>query len=42
MPCHHTLEEYLTAYLEQTGITEDGKGPLLRTIERGTGQLTRA
>ena len=41
MPCHHTLEEYLTAYLEQTGIMEDGKGPLIRTIGRGTGQLTR-
>jgi len=41
MPCHHTLEEYLTAYLEQTGIMEDGKGPLFRTIGRGTGRLTR-
>ncbi len=41
MPCHHSLEEYLTAYLEQTGITEDGKGPLFRTIGRGTSQLTR-
>ncbi|HKN10308.1 MAG TPA: tyrosine-type recombinase/integrase [Pseudomonadota bacterium] len=41
VPCHHTLEEYLTAYLEQTGIMEDGKGPLFRTIGRGTGQLTR-
>ena len=41
MPRHHTLEEYLTAYLEQTGIMEDGKGPLFRTIGRGTGQLTR-
>ena len=41
MPCHHSLEEYLTAYLEQTGIMEDGKGPLFRTIGRGTSQLTR-
>ena len=39
MPCHHSLEEYLTAYLEQTGIGEDGKGPLFRTIGRGTTQL---
>ena len=39
--CHHSLEEYLTAYLEQTGIGEDGKGPLFRTIGRGTTQLTR-
>ncbi len=41
MPCHHSLEEYLTAYLEQTGIMEDGKGPLFCTIGRGTSQLTR-
>ena len=41
MPCHHSLEEYLTAYLEQVGITEDGKGPLFRTIGRGTSKLTR-
>src|SRR5882724_7404886 len=25
LPCHHNLETYLTAYLEQTGIMEDGK-----------------
>lgn len=41
MPCHHSLEEYLTAYLEQTSIKEDSKGPLFRTIGRGTGRLTR-
>ena len=41
MPCHHSLEEYLTAYLEQTGIMQDGKGPLFRTIGRGTAVLTR-
>lgn len=41
MPCHHTLEEYLTAYLDGTGIVEDGKGPLFRTIGRGTALLTR-
>jgi site-specific recombinase XerD len=41
MPCHHSLEEYLTAYLEQTGIMEDGKGPLFRTVGRGTARLTR-
>lgn len=40
MPCHHNLEAYLTAYLEQTGIMEDGKGPLFRTIGRGTSRLT--
>ena len=41
MPCHHTLDEYLHAYLDGTGIAEDAKGPLFRTIRRGTGKLTR-
>ena len=41
MPCHHTLEEYLHAYLDGTGIGGDPKGPLFRTIGRGTGRLTR-
>ena len=41
MPCHHSLEEYLTAYLERTGVMEDAKGPLFRTIGRGTARLTR-
>jgi len=43
MPCHHLLEEYLHVYLVQSGIEGDPKGPLFRTIGRGTGQLsTRA
>ena len=41
MPCHHCLEEYLTAYLDGAGIADDAKGPLFRTIGRGTAQLTR-
>ena len=41
MPCHHNLESYLHAYLDQTGIREDAGGPLFRTIGRGTRQLTR-
>ncbi len=40
MPCHHTLEAYLHAYLVETGIEHDLKGPLFRTIGRGTGQLS--
>ena len=40
MPCHHSLEEYLTLYMEQTGVGADAKGPLFRTIGRGTGKLT--
>jgi site-specific recombinase XerD len=41
MPCHHNLEEYLTAYLDGGGLRGDPKGPLFRTIGRGTSQLTR-
>jgi site-specific recombinase XerD len=41
MPCHHSLEEYLHAYLVGTGIEADPRGPLFRTIARGTGQLSR-
>ena len=40
MPCHHTLEAYLHAYLEGTGIGTDPKGPLFRTVARGTNQLS--
>lgn len=42
MPCHHSLEEYLHAYLDGAGITDDPKGPLFRTIGRGTATLTRS
>ena len=41
MPCHHTLEAYLHAYLDGTGIGAEPKGWLFRTIGRGTGQLSR-
>ncbi len=41
MPCHHNLEEYLSAYLDGANLRNDPKGPLFRTIGRGTGQLTR-
>ncbi|MBM5619473.1 tyrosine-type recombinase/integrase [Burkholderia pseudomallei] len=40
MPCHHTLEAYLHAYLDGTGLANESKGPLFRTIARGTGQLS--
>ena len=40
MPCHHNLDEYLLAYLDGAGLRDDPKGPLFRTIGRGT-QLTR-
>lgn len=41
MPCHHKLDEYLHAYLDGAGIADDRKGPLFRTVARGTGQLSR-
>jgi integrase len=41
MPCHHNLEEYLIAYLDGAGLRADPKGPLFRTIGRGTAKLTR-
>ncbi len=41
MPCHHNLEAYLVAYIEGAGLAEDPKGPLFRTIGRGTAKLTR-
>jgi site-specific recombinase XerC len=40
MPCHHTLEAYLHAYLEGTGIAGEPKGPLFRTVARSTGRLS--
>jgi site-specific recombinase XerD len=41
MPCHHNLDEYLVAYLDGADLRDDPKGPLFRTIGRGTGKLTR-
>jgi len=40
MPCHHNLEAWLHAYIDETGIAADPKGPLFRTIGSGTGRLT--
>lgn len=40
MPCHHTLEEYIDVYLNETGLRDDPRGSLFRTIGRGTGELT--
>jgi integrase len=41
MPCHHNLESYLEAYLGGSGIRQDPKGALFRTIGRKTRLLTR-
>nr|WP_167108899.1 tyrosine-type recombinase/integrase [Sphingomonas oligoaromativorans] len=40
MPCHHNLETYLDAYLDGCTLREDRKGPLFRTISRGTKRLS--
>jgi site-specific recombinase XerD len=40
MPCHHTLEEYLHAYIDGCSLAGDPKGVLFRTITRGTGVLS--
>lgn len=41
MPCHHNLEAFLETYLQETGLADDPKGPLFRTVGRGTDKLTR-
>ena len=40
MPCHDSLEDP-TAYLDGAVQRDDPKGPLFRTIGRGTGKRTR-
>lgn len=40
MPCHHSLEEYLEAYIEAGNLRDEPRLPLFRTIGRGTGILT--
>lgn len=39
MPCHHSLEAYLHAYIDGCGLGDTPKGPLFRAIRRGTGRL---
>lgn len=40
MPCHHNLEEYLSAYLDGTGLRNNPQAPLFQTIRRGTHELS--
>lgn len=40
MPCHHALEDYLHTYIDGCGLASDSRGPLFRTIARGTGRLS--
>ena len=41
MPCHHSLEAYLHAYIDGCGLGDDPKGPLFRTLGRDR-QLTES
>ena len=38
VPCHHTLERFLDAYIEAAGIAHDAAGPLFRSVGRKTGR----
>ena len=40
VPCHHTLDQYLTDYLENTGLGDRPKTPLFPTIDRFTKTLS--
>ena len=40
MPVHHSLQDYLDAYLDAAGLRANPKGPLFRTAEGCTGRLT--
>jgi integrase/recombinase XerD len=40
MPCHHKLEQFLDAYIEEAGIEEDQKRPLFRAAIGKTKMLS--
>lgn len=40
MPCHHNLDDYLTAYIKGAGLEADPKGFLFRSSLGRTGQLS--
>ncbi|MFC7694098.1 tyrosine-type recombinase/integrase [Paeniroseomonas aquatica] len=40
MPVHHSLQEYLDAYIAAAGIETDKRSPLFRTVEGRSGRLT--
>ncbi len=46
VPCHHSLDEYLDAWIAAAGIGEDKKGPLFRSFKKGdkltTNPMTRS
>jgi site-specific recombinase XerD len=40
VPAHHNIESYLDAYIQASGIGDDGKSPLFRTVVGRTDVLT--
>lgn len=40
IPCHHKLEEYLDAYIQAAGISDQRDAPLFRTAAGRTGKFT--
>ena len=40
MPCHHNLEAWLSAYIEETGLGATPKAPLFQTIDRSARVLS--
>ena len=40
VPCHHSLDEYLDAWIAAAGIGGDKKGPLFRTFKEATSSPT--
>ncbi|SAL51515.1 phage integrase family protein [Caballeronia concitans] len=40
MPCHPTLDAYLHAYLDETGLRDEPNSPRLCTIAGGIRQLS--
>jgi integrase/recombinase XerD len=39
VPCHHSLDEYIDAWIAAAGIADDKKGPLFHSFKKG-GKLT--
>jgi site-specific recombinase XerD len=40
VPCHHTLDDYLTVYINETGLSDFPKNPLFPSIDRFTKTLS--
>lgn len=40
LPCHHSLEVYLDAFIDASGLKDTPRAPLFQTIRRGTDQLS--